>query len=103
MLPSSTSNNDDDMVIADPDDAIVVIQLHGCTDANVNTALENVLAKFLRISNSRISSSITKQEDICIAEITISQSECDGKGINEMITDLQDAVEDEFSDLDIRR
>mmetsp|Transcript_59638 Transcript_59638/g.144070 ORF Transcript_59638/g.144070 Transcript_59638/m.144070 type:complete len:1592 (+) Transcript_59638:79-4854(+) len=90
-------------VNSNEDDAVIVLMLQNCADANSEweTALVNSIAKFLRIDTSRVTVSLDPtSEGYCLVEVTIEQSECaDNVDIISLLEYLETGIMDSFSEL----
>merc|ERR1712054_438349 len=88
-----------------PDDAIIVLALQGCSDTFYNTEwnaeVANIIARYLNIDTSRVSVQIeTTNEGYCLVEVTINQSDCaDSVDIITLLQYLETGVTDSFSKL----
>jgi len=88
---------------ANENDAVVVLMLQNCADANSEweTALVNSIAKYLRIDSSRVTVSLDPtSEGYCLVEVTIAQSDCaDNIDIISLLEYLETGIMDSFSEL----
>merc|ERR1711966_603495 len=87
-----------------PDDAMIVLKIRNCieTSDDIENALASVLAASLRIAVSRVTVSVTVDEennDGCFATVTITQVACDSFTIENLIHDFEHMVKDPFSEL----
>jgi len=88
---------------ANENDAVVVLMLQNCADANSEweNALVNSIAKYLRIDTSRVTVSLDPtSEGYCLVEVTIAQSDCaDNIDIISLLEYLETGIMDSFSEL----
>jgi len=97
--PTATITDDDDTV--NPNDAIVLLKLNNCAQDSeeLSDGIESATAKFLRIAETRVSASIEDTAGECFVHLTLSQSTCDSITITELLSTLEEAIQDPFSEL----
>ena len=90
---------DDDTV--NPNDAIVLLKLNNCNENSeeLSDGIVSATAKFLRIAETRVSASIEDTAGECFVHLTLSQSTCDSITITELLSTLEEAIQDPFSEL----
>merc|ERR1711861_54618 len=96
--PTATIADDDTV---NPNDAIVLLKLNNCNQDSeeLSDGIVSATAKFLRIAESRVSASIEDTAGECFVHLTLSQSTCDSITITELLSTLEEAIQDPFSEL----
>jgi hypothetical protein len=87
----------------DVNDAVAVMALQGCDSSTTSweNTFANIIAKFLRIDTTRVSTEIDPTNaGYCLMEVTIKQSDCaDTVSVIDLLQYLENGVMDTFSEL----